>query len=231
MIYVVAGLALLLLVWLFARFFVTASAAAIANGLRWTAVGVGSAAVLALAATGRLGPALAIGAMVLPFALRLKNVWRYWRNAAGPAPGQTSDVETEWLRMSLDHDTGHMEGTVRRGDFQGRRLDELSREEVGELWKTLRAEDEASANLLESWLDRAFPDWREAGARNPGPARAARMTAEEALEALGLQPGASAEEIRAAHRKLMMNVHPDHGGSDWLAAQLNEARDVLLGGR
>ena len=233
MIYVVGGLAVLLLFWVAARLFAAASVASVANGLRWTAVGLGSAAVVALAATGRLGPALAIGAMVLPFVLRMKNLWGYWRNAGGPAAGQSSDVETEWLRMSLDHDTGRMEGVVRRGDFLGRRLDELSHDELLALRRTLRAEDEASASLLESWLDRAWPEWRDADAGNAGGAspRAPKLTPDEALDVLGLEAGASAEEVRAAHRKLMMRVHPDQGGSDWLAARLNEARDVLLGER
>jgi hypothetical protein len=230
MIWVIAGFGVLLLIWALAQAFVRANPANLATGLRWSAVGIGGAAVVALAATGRLGPALAIGAAVLPFALRVSRLWKYWRNAGGPAPGQTSDVETEWLRMSLDHDTGRMDGVVRRGPFQGRRLDELSREEALALWRQIRAEDEASASLLETWLERAFPNWREAESRGEGgPAHPARMSADEALHVLGLQPGAGEEEIRAAHRRLMMRVHPDQGGSDWLAARLNEARDVLLG--
>lgn len=55
------------------------------------------------------------------------------------------------------------------------------------------------------------------------------MSREEALAALGLAPGAGPAEIRAAHKRLMMDRHPDRGGSDAAAARLNQARDVLLG--
>jgi hypothetical protein len=129
--------------------------------------------------------------------------------------------------MTLDHDTGHMEGTVRQGEFQGRRLAELDHDELLALWRELRAADEASATLLESWLDRAWPEWR--GGAAPPRSRSARMSPEEALEVLDLAPGATPDEIRAAHRRLMLKLHPDQGGSTWLAARLNEARDILLG--
>jgi hypothetical protein len=62
------------------------------------------------------------------------------------------------------------------------------------------------------------------GARRPGP-----MAREEAYEVLGLHPGASETEIKEAHRRLMRGAHPDAGGSDWLAARINQARDILLG--
>lgn len=222
MIWILAGVGLLVVVWLVMRGFVAANPSDIVRGLRWAALGLGGILVLVLAVSGRLGPALALAAGLAPLLMR-------WRQASGPtsSAGDSSEVETEWLRMSLDHDTGRMEGTVRRGAFQGRRLAELGHDELLELWRTLRVEDEAGASVLESWLDHAWPEWRR-GEPKPAP-RAARMTPEEALQVLDLQPGASPEEIRAAHRRLMLKVHPDQGGSTWLAARLNEARDVLLG--
>ena len=66
--------------------------------------------------------------------------------------------------------------------------------------------------------------------QRPPPPRRGNMTPEEAYQVLGLQPGASEAEIRAAHHRLMRTAHPDSGGSDWLAARINQARDVLLGG-
>ncbi len=61
------------------------------------------------------------------------------------------------------------------------------------------------------------------------PASGGRMTRNEAFDVLGLQPDAPEEAVRAAHRRLMRSAHPDHGGSDWLASRINQARDVLLG--
>jgi DnaJ family protein C protein 19 len=63
----------------------------------------------------------------------------------------------------------------------------------------------------------------------PPPRRASgSMTVDEAWQVLGLQPGAEPDAIRAAHRRLMRGAHPDGGGSDWLAARINQARDLLL---
>jgi DnaJ family protein C protein 19 len=55
------------------------------------------------------------------------------------------------------------------------------------------------------------------------------MNRQEAYEILGLKPGASEVEIKAAHHRLMRSAHPDVGGSEWLATRVNQARDVLLG--
>jgi DnaJ-domain-containing protein 1 len=226
MIWLLAGIGVLVGVLLLMRGFVATPAAQLAQGLRWAGIGLGALLVLFLLLTGRMGAALAVGAGLLPLLMR-------WRQRRAPAaePGQSSEVETPWLRMRLDHDTGHMEGTVRQGAFRGRRLDELGREEVLALWREVRGEDEGSASLLETWLDRAWPDWHGGGekAERADAPRAGRLTPAEALEILELSPGASADEIRAAHRRLMLKVHPDHGGSTWLAARINEARDVLLG--
>jgi DnaJ homolog subfamily C member 19 len=78
-----------------------------------------------------------------------------------------------------------------------------------------------------------YQKWRGARGRRLGSGTSRRsssqMTREEAFEVLGLQPGASESDIREAHRRLMRGAHPDAGGSDWLAARINQARDILLG--
>jgi hypothetical protein len=91
------------------------------------------------------------------------------------------------------------------------------------------------------WLSRMFTGLRyaqmfkrmlggreDAKAQSPAPG-SSHMTRAQALQVLGLQEGASAAEIKAAHRRLMTHLHPDVGGSDFLAQQINQARDVLLG--
>lgn len=232
MIYLVAGFALLFLLWLLGRAFVAANPATLAQGARWTAVGLGGLVAGYFALTGRFGPALLIATALVPGAFAGSPLLHHLRGLWGPSSGQSSDVETDWLRMSLDHDSGEMRGTVLQGEHRGRQLHELPKDALVALWLQLRAEDEPSAQLLESWLDRAHPDWREAQASTAPPRRgAARMSTEEALEVLGLEPGADEAAIRDAYHGLMMKLHPDHGGSTWLAARLNEARDVLLKSR
>ena len=82
------------------------------------------------------------------------------------------------------------------------------------------------------WAARFFPPPPNAPGEAPGEAPRARsggMSREEAYQVLGLKPDATQADIKAAHRRLMATAHPDHGGSDWIAARLNQARDVLLG--
>src|SRR5690625_3207987 len=130
-----------------------------------------------------------------------------------------------------------MEGTVLEGELRGRRLSELPLEELLRLWVEYRVEDEQSAAVLEAYLDRVQgPEWREqagavgeGGSQGSSGSRSTAMTVEEARAVLGVGPDADEEEIRAAHRRLMQQMHPDRGGSDYLAAKINEARQVLLG--
>ncbi len=150
-----------------------------------------------------------------------------------PSPGRRSRVRSRMLDMELDHDSGTLGGQVVAGRFAGRSLAELQEAELRALHVEVR-QDPDGLSLLEAYLDRRTPGWREDfqhdAAAGPGRGRSRHaMTKEEAYEVLGVQPGAEAEEIRRAHRTLMKKLHPDQGGSTYLAARVNEARDLLLG--
>lgn len=149
----------------------------------------------------------------------------------GSTSGQQSQVETGWLRMWLDHGTGRMDGDILQGRYAGRRLGSLGFDDLVLLLRECGAADNQSAALLEAYLDRMIgEDWREraSASQSSQPSSAGTMTREQAYEILGLEPGASTDAIRAAHRRLMKKFHPDQGGSTQLAAQINRAKDILL---
>lgn len=165
--------------------------------------------------------------------------WPYWHfphPGGGPRTqsGQTTRVATDWIEMELDHDTGDMRGRILRGAFAGRSLDQLSDNDLLSFFSEAGAADSETARLLEAYLDRRLgPDWRTKAQEKAWSHQRSRggsgMTREEAWRVLGLSPGASEEQIREAYKRLMMNLHPDRGGTDYLAAKINEAKDVLLG--
>jgi len=205
-------------------------------------VGLVAATVLIFfAVSGRMGY-FGWAMLLLPLLLRWRAIGQAMRNMRGPTPGRNSDIETAYLRMRLDHDSGVLSGTVLQGQFEGRNLEELSLEDLMGLLRECRVNDPQSATVLETYLDRIHgADWRgtgsgagsgEAGSGEGGRAAGAggSMTRDQAYEVLGLQPGASEAEIRDAHRKLLMANHPDKGGSTFIAAQINQAKDVLLRG-
>ncbi len=143
--------------------------------------------------------------------------------------GQISKVSSEYVEMELDHDTGTMRGRILKGRMEGVTLDAL---DVPALLSLLPEIDEESRALLMAYLDRREPTWREhadAGATT-GAAHvdSGKMTEEEAYQILGVDPGASAADIGRAHRALMKKLHPDQGGSTYLAARVNQAKDLLL---
>ena len=167
---------------------------------------------------------------------------------AGAAPGgalggvdggQRSSIRTRFLEMTLDHASGDLEGLVLEGEAQGQRLSALGLDQLLRLLERYRREDAQSAALLEAYLDRTQGNaWRQSDGDNTGPSGRREghqapsggvMNREEALAVLGLTPGADEATIRDAHRRLMQRLHPDRGGSDYLAAKLNEAKRVLLG--
>ena len=235
MIYLVLGIGLLVALLLLARAFVAADPAKLGRFITWFLAGLAvtgaGAALVLLLLSERLLPALVAAGSLAPIGFRMWTQWRHGGGASGFAPGRSSKVETGMISMRLDHGTGEMSGTVKRGPYAGRRLDELDERELIALWRQCRIEDADAARLLEAYLDRLKPDWR-AKAGGGGDARAASsdaMTRDEAYAILGLAPGASAAAIKEAHRQLMMKLHPDHGGSTYLAAKLNNAKELLLG--
>ncbi len=240
--YLVLGVALLAAFLIGARWYATANVRTLKKVLFYV-FGI-LAVVLALffVITGRLGWAVFALSALIPMLLRARSVYRAARNFSrmagagqGASTGQTSDVETRFLRMGLDHDTGDVWGEVIDGPYKGRRLDDMTVSEKLDLLRHCWTEDEASARVLEAYLDRIHPDWRDraddAGSKTggAGSSRSGAMTRAEALAVLGLSEGASRQDIKAAYQRIISGLHPDHGGSDYLAAQVNEAKDVLLG--
>jgi DnaJ domain len=145
--------------------------------------------------------------------------------------GERSHVATSLLAMELDHGTGRMYGTVLAGPLKGRSLSSLNDGELKALHQQCNAVRDQSRALFEAWLDRSKAGWREAwqtGPRGNGGVPSGAMSRAEALAVLGLREGATEEDIRAAHRRLMKEFHPDRGGSDYLATKINQAKDALL---
>ena len=229
--YFVLGAAGVVVALLLARWFVTVPASDLAQAARTFLVVFTALASTGLLLMGRFGLALVtIAATVMALrALRRGQRAADPMGEAGPAPGPSSTVTTDLLEMRLDHASGALEGRVRSGPFAGRELAGLALDDLLALLNQARREDPSSVALLETYLDRVRPDWRarEFEGEAPGGSGSA-MDERTALEILGLETGASEAQIRAAHRRLMSRLHPDHGGSDWLASRINQARDYLL---
>jgi len=232
MITLLYGVAAVLLVWWLAKLFARGNPAAMAKGLK-LAGGVASLAGAGLMLfRGRIDMALLLGAVA---------AWLFgWSTFGFPGfgrrtmktPGAVSRVRSAMVEMELDHDTGAMDGTVLAGPFTGRALNKMSEEELRRLHADCVRSDADGVRLLEAYFDRRCPRWREdahadAHARGARPQTGA-MTDEEAYQILGLQPGASADDVRRAHRALMKKLHPDQGGSTYLAARVNQAKEILL---
>lgn len=157
-------------------------------------------------------------------------------SGSGPSPGQTSSVDTNWLKASLNHDNGEMDADIIRGSFEGKKLSDLTLDQLLELQEECK-EDEQTVTILNTFAERYFSEQSEDNQYQKHSSKeeytraqsgGGSMTRREALEILELQDNASLDEIKAAHRKLMKKFHPDHNGSDYMAAKINEAKDLLI---
>lgn len=241
--YLLLGIAALLLYLVATRAFVLANPAALARQVRLSsaALALGASAILMLRGAVAFAAWLAaLGLWLLTGRLSVR-----WPSSAPAAEApQTSRVTTDYLDVVMDHANGSVTGQILRGAFKDRPLESLRPIDLAALWSECQFADPQSAHILEAYLDRMHPDWRDDMRRHDGEhandrrgdrtagnhqsdARSS-LTREEAFEILGLEPTATEDDIRRAHRILMLKLHPDRGGSHALAAKVNLAKDVLL---
>lgn len=209
--------------------------------------GLLAAGLLTLVLTGRAHWLAAVVAAILPFLRillrllmsipfpllqRILGGLGVGRPRAQPSSGQTSTVESRYLRMTLNHDSGDIDGEVLAGQFAGKKLNQLELDALLQLLNECQ-DDAESVALLQAYLDRVHGDTWQQQAGEQGRRQTAgpsgEMSRDEALQVLGLSDGASKDEIVEAHRRLMQKLHPDRGGSSYLAAVINQAKDTLLG--
>lgn len=238
--YFLLGLALLVGAVLIGRWFISSDPKLVIKVSGRVLLGMALLAGAYMAMAGRITWAVALIAVLSGIGLIVKTWARTAQVAAtphsGPATGQTSDIETQYLRLSLDHYSGVTTGEVLKGKYAGRTIDSLSIQELSDLLSACRNEDSESAQVLEAYLNRVYPDWwPRFGPKNGGAAdnhqagpQGESMSLSEAYDVLGLKPGCSPNDIKEAHRRLMVAMHPDRGGSTYLASKLNQAKDRLL---
>jgi hypothetical protein len=227
----ILGVAVLILLLWAGSAFSKADPKRAAKSMR-TAGGVGALLFAAfLLLRGEIGIAIPIGTVGLGL-LGWVSLWpASFGGRKQKSAGQVSRVRSAFLKMELDHDSGAMSGRILTGRYQDVALDAL---DVPTLVGLIGEIDDDSRQLLMAYLDRRQPRWREnpqhnAAAGDGGDiSSGGKMTEEEAYQVLGLEAGASADAIGRAHRSLMKKLHPDQGGSTYLAARVNQAKDVLL---
>lgn len=214
------------------------------GGLAWLFISTPAAKLASLMSTALPIIIVAIGAFLIaigrggigiPLAAIGLGIWQRMRSSnklKRSSPGNKSTVRSAAFEMVLDHDSGEMDGKVLVGEHEGVLLSDIKEDELLVLYEDISSDPE-SISLFEAYLDRRIAGWREntqshAGDREAGSSAAASMTKQEAYQVLGLEPGATPAEIRKAWRKLMKSMHPDSGGSEFLAAKINAAKDLLL---
>jgi hypothetical protein len=201
----------------------------LARGLRQSGLIFGallSGAIFVVGVVGRRAPLAFLGACGLGAV-----GYGLWRGRSARVPAGTgtvplrSEIETPYIRMHVDRDGRALSGTILKGPLCGRGLGELSRDQLAKLWRECRPEDEHGASLLAAYLDRFMPTWRQHPVREDSAPVVSQepMTAAEAQAILGLAAGASESEIREVYQWLI-----EDGGSPHSAAELKEARDLLL---
>jgi len=210
------------------------------------AMGLAGTVLLLMLLTGRIHYLAAVAAAILPFIRKLPGLLRYIplfkylkqqsHSSPSSSSGNQSSVETSLLKMTLDHDTGEMDGEILEGNFKGERLKTLSQQQLFLLYQLALEQYKDSIAVFDAFLDRHIgKNWRELAEQyshrfddENSQEVSSEMSVSQALQILDLEEGATKEEIQEAHRRLMQKLHPDRGGSNFLAVQVNLAKDILL---
>ena len=207
---------------------------------RWKVIAIVVAGVLlVLVATGRMPWLFALIGAIIPLARRLFSLLRFAPLLSGifnrvnnstASSGQQSLVETQYLSMRLDHDSGQLSGSVKNGLHAGIELHQLSQNQLLDLYKSYLKLDSDSEQLLGNYIDRTYgTEWRSQNqSNNVDETSTAQLSVNEAYAVLGLEPDANKQSILNAHKQLMQKIHPDRGGSSYLAVKINQARDLLI---
>jgi hypothetical protein len=203
--------------------------------------------LLLLTVTGKLYILAALGTGLVVFAKRLLPFLRYFpffkglyqkaKATQSSSSTKHSTVETSLLKMTLDHESGEVDGELLDTVSKGKYLSEFDLPDLIALYILAEKQYPDSIEVLAAYLDRKYADWREAAnaendsqerGQNSRTSDSSEMTVIEAYEILGLEQNATQEEVIAAHRKLMLKLHPDRGGSNYLASKINQAKDLLV---
>lgn len=223
------------------------------NATQQSLIALGILVLLMLALTGKLGLLLPLfGAvtaafialisrlvpMITPILARHLPEWLdrirgredHSQRPAG-AGRKSSSARTAYLAMTLDHQSGEIDGTILQGPHEGKQLSAISMKALVDLYTFYLKDDQESAKLLAAFIERTYGHHWQHTNEGPQPGTSASLDREEALSILGLDQDASEDDIIAAHRRLIQKLHPDRGGSDYLASRINQAKDSLLGKR
>jgi len=189
-----------------------------------------------LAVTGHLNWLVALVAALIPLLVRFFSSAMRWlpslavlfKKVQTMRSAQNAQIVTGYLRIVINQATGDMQGQVLQGVFKNKMLAALSIENLLSLLDTFLQQDKESAALLMAYLDRYHHGWKNDEVHQQQGFKPGAMSIEEARDILAVKKNATQDEIIQAHRKLMQKMHPDRGGSDYLAAKINQAKDTLL---
>ena len=236
--YLIIGIAFILGGYFIVRWWVQADIQQILKMLRWSGAIIGIVLLCIIAISGRWNWLPGLLFMGIPWLIRNQARRTINKNANGPTTGQKSQISTYYLRMELDHDSGEMSGEVITGKYSGLNLGDLNLNQLIELMNECVRDDQQSRIVLENYMDRNHSVWRnKAGesfkeksdhTNSNSPWNSDVMSLDEACKILDISPKASKGDIEKAYRKAMKKAHPDNGGSDWMAAKVNQAKDSLL---